>query len=230
MKEAFKTNKIRSKDFFERYLSGKVLDIGAGDDLVCPSAERFDVEDGDANNITLYKSNESYDAIHSSHCLEHMIDPRNALSEWWKLLKPGGYLILVVPDEDLYEQGIWPSFFNSDHKNTFTLNKQKSWSPVSWNVLELVEGLDCVEVISAEVQDKYYDYTLLSKNGEMRIPLDGFLYKLLKGVSRLLVRVSQYRAVVWDNYLFRRYGIPVDQTMRDALAQIQIVAKKRIDY
>ena len=33
------------------YFQGKVIDIGAGNDLVCSHAEQFDLEDGDANVI-----------------------------------------------------------------------------------------------------------------------------------------------------------------------------------
>jgi hypothetical protein len=45
-----------------------------------------------------------------------MHDPEAALRQWWALVRPGGYLVVVVPHEDLYEQGMWPSAFNSDHK------------------------------------------------------------------------------------------------------------------
>ena len=63
----------------------------------------------------------AYDAVCSSHCLEHMRDVPAALTQWWALVRKGGYLVLVVPDEDLYEQGGWPSLFNSDHKATFRI-------------------------------------------------------------------------------------------------------------
>jgi hypothetical protein len=42
----------------------------------------------------------------------------------------------------MYEQGVWPSTFNGDHKHTFTMFKQRSWSPVSVNVLEMLQGFD----------------------------------------------------------------------------------------
>lgn len=227
VKEAQKTNKIRTKDFFDKYFSGRVLDIGAGDDLICSSAERFDVEDGDANNITLYKKHEVYDTIHSSHCLEHMANPHHALTEWWMLLKPGGYLVLVVPDEDLYEQGIWPSAFNSDHKNTFTLKEGKSWSPASWNIRNLVSKLDGAEIISAEVQDEGYDYSLQTKPGAKIIAVNALTHRIFKSISRLLHFFSQMYGRKLDDCLFRLYNIPIDQTMREALAQIQVVAQKR---
>jgi len=55
MDEALKTRGVRSQDFYQKYLSGRVIDIGAGKDLVCDHAEGFDVEDGDANCITKYR-------------------------------------------------------------------------------------------------------------------------------------------------------------------------------
>jgi hypothetical protein len=42
------------------------------------------------------------------------------------VLKPGGHLVCLVPDEDLYEQGMFPSTFNDDHKRTLTIAKKKS--------------------------------------------------------------------------------------------------------
>src|SRR5579859_7890608 len=134
MDEASKTRKVRGPDFERRYLTGKVIDIGAGTDLVCTRAESFDVADGDANFITKYRAPETYDTVHSSHCLEHLYKPDEALREWWKLVKPGGYQVLVVPHEDLYEQGFWPSIFNRDHKATFRLDGSSSWSPVSFDI------------------------------------------------------------------------------------------------
>ncbi|MBK8741304.1 MAG: class I SAM-dependent methyltransferase [Betaproteobacteria bacterium] len=125
MDEARKTNALRGAAFAAQYLDGRVIDIGAGRDLVSANAERFDIDDGDANFISRFRPAGAYDAVHSSHCLEHMHDPPAALAEWWSLLKPGGYLILVVPDEDLYEQGIWPSIFNRDHKATFRLGQAR---------------------------------------------------------------------------------------------------------
>ncbi len=46
---------------------------------------------------------------------------------------------MTVPEEDLYEQGVWPSRFNPDHKWTFTIAKSSSWSPRSINVVDVVK-------------------------------------------------------------------------------------------
>ena len=53
----------------------------------------------DANDLP--QETNSQDYVIASHLLEHMIDPIASLDEWNRVLKIGGRLILVVPDEDL---------------------------------------------------------------------------------------------------------------------------------
>jgi SAM-dependent methyltransferase len=225
MDEALKTNKLRNSEFFTKYLSGKVIDIGAGRDLVTPRAERFDLEDGDADFITHYREAHAYDAVHSSHCLEHMVDPVNALNEWWSLIKPGGHLVLVVPDEDLYEQGTWPSRFNADHKHTFRLNKKKSWSPVSYDICELVSTLPGAKIVSAEIQDAHYNHKLKA-SFPLKIQSIPFSVSLLGRIICKVPRLGKFLHEKFEDIRFRFYGVPIDQTLRSAVAQIQIVAQK----
>ena len=225
MDEAKKTNNMRGQAFLKKYFSGKIIDIGAGEDLVCDGAEKFDQDDGDANHITRYRNMNTYDTVHSSHCLEHMYEPEKALLEWWKIIKPGGYLVLVVPDEDLYEQGYWPSHFNRDHKATFTISNKKSWSPVSFNILELVSSLPNSKIISAEIQDKYYEYNLQTK-----LPLSQIVKKYplwYRGFRRITKKLKIGNTLLekFQNQLLLSHQIPIDQTMRNAVAQIQILAK-----
>lgn len=51
----------------------------------------------DATDLRALRS-ESYDFILSSNCLEHIANPIRALEEWWRVLKPRGMLVLVVPN------------------------------------------------------------------------------------------------------------------------------------
>ncbi len=143
----------------KRIFCGRGIDIGSGNDPIYPDALAFDLAQGDANEITKFVK-EKFNYVFSAHCLEHMRDPYKALGEWWRLLKPGGYLYLVVPDEDLYEQGVFPSRWNADHKHTFTVSKTASWSPVSINILDLVKKLPDAEILKIEIQDDRYDYSL----------------------------------------------------------------------
>ena len=213
----------KSKTWFSdaqrRALGGLVLDIGAGADPVVPGAVVFDLAQGDANRIVAFEP-ASFDCVYSSHCLEHMHEPVATLANWWSLVKPGGALFLIVPDEDLYEQGVFPSSFNSDHKSSFTLAKKRSWSPRSFNVFDLCMDLPGGRLESLCLNDIGYDRGA-SIHGRPRgtalKPLARFYESLRKrrlaGPSRDLER--------WAARTVGR-----DQTRGEALAQIEAVVRK----
>ena len=167
----------------------------------------------------------AYDTVHSSHCLEHMRRPPQVLAQWWELIKPGGHLVLIVPDEDLYEQGIWPSLFNPDHKATFRLDTDLSWSPVSYEARSLVAALPGARIVAAERHDRHYDYSLMAKPGQPWKPKTRwvrYLYRICRKAPARLKPACRRRV---DRYA-RSRGIPVDQTLGPALAQIQVIARK----
>ena len=41
---------------------------------------------------------EAYDFVLSCHCLEHVANPLLALREWHRVVRPGGRLVLILPD------------------------------------------------------------------------------------------------------------------------------------
>jgi SAM-dependent methyltransferase len=224
--ETSKTRAVRGSNFEELYLRGRVIDIGCGPDLIVAHAEPFDLAHGDAQEIAKLRPHLAYDAVCSSHCLEHMKDVPAALTQWWALVRQGGYLVLVVPDEDLYEQGGWPSLFNSDHKATFRIGKKTTWSPVSYDIVALVQGLDRAEIVSCERQDCNYDYTQMKSRVSR---LDRCLFRAHKLTSSVFRRFG-FAGIFLDKIaskIFVSVGTPVDQTANSALAQIQIIARKR---
>jgi SAM-dependent methyltransferase len=120
---AGETSKARPRrereGFFEKYCQGKGLDIGFGGDLLTETCTGWDFEHGDAQSLTGIRD-ESFDFVYSSHTLEHLPDPAAALQNWWRVIKPGGYLLLYIPHRDLYEKKLeLPSRWNSDHKHFF---------------------------------------------------------------------------------------------------------------
>jgi len=116
-------------------------------------------EHGDAQFIERLRKAESYDFVYSSNCLEHMESPHVALKNWYSLVKPGGYLVITVPDEDLYEQGHWPSKYSNGHKWTFTMFKGESWSHRSLNVMDFGRVLPRCKFKSIFLTDTNYDYS-----------------------------------------------------------------------
>ncbi len=200
-------------------LGGRILDIGAGQDPVVAGAVCFDLQHGDANRIEAFDAG-SFDCVYSSHCLEHMHDPRESLANWWSLVKPGGTLFVIVPDEDLYEQGVFPSRFNSDHKSTFTLSKKQSWSPRSFNVLDLCSELPGGRIESLCLNDIGYDRAALF-HGPRR---HGLVHRLRRVYASL-----RKRSLIRQNINFERdtsSAVLRDQTQGAALAQIEAVVRK----
>jgi SAM-dependent methyltransferase len=150
--------RLRDPNFVSKYFVGWGVDIGSGHDPLDNYSDFFpgilycmhwDKEDGDAQYMLGCPDN-YYNFVHSSHCLEHVINPYETIDNWWRILKPGGHLVVLVPDEDMYEQGMWPSRFNGDHKHTFSTYKQESWSPVSISVFKLLIRLRDADIIKVE--------------------------------------------------------------------------------
>ncbi len=222
MNEASKTQRIRGPEFAPKFLTGRVIDIGCGKDLVVPWAEPFDKPQGDASKISAVRPREAYDCVHSSHCLEHMEDPVATLSDWWSLVRPGGYLVTVVPDEELYEQGMWPSFFNEDHKWAFTMESPRAEHIL--NVVDLHRNLPGAELVDSRRHDEHYSHEMLEMSRVHDLNNWMTYDRFIALAQRLGLR--RFRPEMWLWKLWARQGVPIDQTLGEALAQIQVVVRK----
>lgn len=161
--------RLHDSRFATRYFIGTGIDIGCGPDPISQYSEQFplmescrswDMPDGDAQYLESVADN-TFDFVHSSHCLEHMVDPKTAMTHWLRVLKPNGHLVITIPEEDLYEQGIFPSTNNDDHKWTFTIAKAKSWSNKSINLASfLAEFSDTAQILKIELLDASFRYGL----------------------------------------------------------------------
>lgn len=115
-----------------KWTRGRGLDIGAGPartfqhfitidnnvDAVLFGRQmpRPDIFVADACDLSMLAT-EQFDFAFSSHLLEHIEEDKlvKCLREWWRVVKPEGFLVLYLPDEDEYpkmgEEGA-----NPDHK------------------------------------------------------------------------------------------------------------------
>jgi len=215
--EASKTYDIWSDSIKKLFQGSSVLDIGCGNSPITDSCKKFDLEDGDANHILDYVR-ETFDVVFSSHCLEHMASPQKCLADWWQLVKPGGVMIITVPDEDLYEQGVFPSRFNGDHKWTFTISKEKSWSAKSINLLALIRTLPQLKDYDISLQDIGYrrDISHFGKDRWGARAIRSLRYRILDRIP-----LSDHA----KNLLSTKF-YSVDQTLGGAFAQIQCILYK----
>jgi SAM-dependent methyltransferase len=166
MQETSKCRPLREKrGDFEKYLHGNGIDVGCGNDcLQIPqgTVKPWDEVDGDAN-LLAGVANDQFDFVYSSHCLEHMRDVREALTNWIRVLKPGGYLYFTVPDYILYEKMTFPSRFNRDHKQTFSfllprqVVRRENHFHIEHDMKPLLSELG-VDLLRATVEDWGFDY------------------------------------------------------------------------
>jgi ubiquinone/menaquinone biosynthesis C-methylase UbiE len=114
-----------------------VLDLGAGlgsmsEELVLQGATTFAIEPGEAwasicerragrhgGSYTLHRSvgeslpfdNDSMDLVVSNQVLEHVNDPRQVLTEVYRVLKPGGYFYLSCENYLAFKEGHYKIFW-----------------------------------------------------------------------------------------------------------------------
>ena len=143
------------EDYFSKYCQGYGLDVGYGGDPVVSNVRGWDFEHGDAQ-LLHGLDDESFDFVYSSHLLEHLPDVELAIKNWWRVLKPGGYLLLYLPHRDLYEKKqSLPSRFNQDHVHFFLPDKDDAPDTIGLQPL-LKKVLGDIEIIYCKVCDEGY--------------------------------------------------------------------------
>jgi len=123
---------------------GTIYDMGCGRNKTVPRAIGVDVLP--VADITcriedlpkLRIESESSSAIISRHSIEHLEDPKAALEEWRRLLKPGGKIIVVLPDDEFIDT-MDPIFGVGEHKHAFTRTGFR-------DLVESIRGLKVVKL------------------------------------------------------------------------------------
>lgn len=134
------------------YCQGNGVDIGSGGDPVVPWAIQIELSD---KTYAVYNSNhpprgplqyrddnaftdlpfkdDTLDFVYSSHLLEDFKDWTPLLIEWKRVLKRGGYLVILVP-----ERGLWRDALrrgqppNDAHKHEGSLNELRQF--FEWDI------------------------------------------------------------------------------------------------
>lgn len=85
------------------YTDGQGIDIGCGGRSIRPDIKRVDIDPQKEPDICcsgdeIPVPDESFDFVVAQHVLEHFENQDKALKEWLRLLKKGGYLLIIHPD------------------------------------------------------------------------------------------------------------------------------------
>lgn len=151
-------------NLIREYIVGdKVLDLGCGNNKTIPSAIGLDMVRKDETIETLVGNPTSQadiahdvseplpfdmnscDTVIARHILEHLIDPIKTLKQWIEVLKPGGRLIIAVPDQDIMSS----IPVNIEHVHAFTQTSIKTFlEAVGLKVLEVKGSNNKISLIA----------------------------------------------------------------------------------
>lgn len=112
----YRSETSRCRKSLAQFCHGDGLDVGYGGDPIVRNAICMDLESpyatyranpqhlhGDARNL-IWFCDESLDFVYSSHVLEDFEDTSVVISEWLRVIKKGGHLVLYLPDEPTFRR------------------------------------------------------------------------------------------------------------------------------
>lgn len=160
------TSKVRGS--LARFCTGNGLDIGYGGDPIVADAICLDLPEryanykqhpqhlhGDAQDLYWFKD-ECLDYVYSAHLLEDFEDTASVLSEWIRVVKPGGLLVLYLPDEKAYRR------YCAKHgkpPNPYHIHEDFSISYIK----RILKDRDDVEIIHEKSPSGIYSFELVLK-------------------------------------------------------------------
>ena len=133
-------------------------------DLYSPADLKLDIE---ATGL----EDDSYDLIICNHVLEHVSDYRKALAELFRIVSPGGRVVISFPVdptlETVYEDASVKTeeerircFGQNDHLRIFGIDSPKILSDFGFKVVD-IKGENCDASIKPVVGPGNYDYNVL---------------------------------------------------------------------
>jgi SAM-dependent methyltransferase len=135
-----------------RYCQGRGIDIGA-DRWPFPNAIPI-YNEPDQNAYKLDRMPDaSLDYVHSSHCLEHLDRWSDALRLWVGKLKPGGYLFLYLPHEDMKLWNPGSPWVHDGHK----------WQPTVAVLRPFIESLGLRVIEFNPGHDDYWSFHIVAQ-------------------------------------------------------------------
>ena len=182
-KEGNETVKVRAR--IAPFVSGHGLDLGCGvwplkvaieQELGKPPLHQCIGVDGgyspqacmaaqviaDVSALPMFAS-EQFDYVYSSHTLEDMVYPEAVLTEWWRVIKPGGKLILYLPLARQVAKSLgvenWHTFYPDKGTPGANSHHEHDYSPQE--IKDMVSRVGHAEILADEIRGEKDEYSFL---------------------------------------------------------------------
>jgi len=105
---------LETQTLIAKYCQGNGIDVGCGYQKIgacvgidqvpwgnsCNAKGNLSQADWSFDITDLPIKSNTLDFVFASHVLEHIEVPQKAIAEWMRVLKPGGYLVMLIPHID----------------------------------------------------------------------------------------------------------------------------------
>jgi len=105
---------LETQALIAKYCQGNGIDVGCGYQhigacvgidqvpwgVACNAAGDLSKADWSFDILNLPIKSDTMDFVFASHVLEHVVDQQKAIAEWLRVLKPEGYLVMLIPHID----------------------------------------------------------------------------------------------------------------------------------
>lgn len=107
-------------------------------------SKKMSFQVADAHNLPF--ANKEFDAVFCLETLEHVEDAEEVVKEMYRVLKNGGYMIVLVPSENLLFRTLWPFW---------TMTKGKIWKGTHLNKFSSDQVLRVIEKSGFKIEKNH---------------------------------------------------------------------------
>ena len=161
----------------------------------------------DVSNLSMF-ADEAFDYVYSSHTLEDLPYHEAVLREWWRILKPGGNLILYLPLTRAAAKKLgredWENFYPNKGEYGANVWHQKDFEPQE--IRDAIAAIGQAEILEDEIRGEKDEYSFLMvfrKLASSSTPFKGLIPRP-NGKRALVVRYGAIGDYIQSVPVFRK--------------------------
>lgn len=135
-----------------------------------------------------------FDAIYMSHVIEHLHHPLNILNECYRVLKPGGRLVMITPNTESWGHNCFNKYWRGleppRHLHLFNIQCIKTLVAradfTSEKGYTIAKAACYILMMSAKLKNSYLRGLDISKPDDIRLKIKAIFYQILERILLLI--------------------------------------------